>query len=313
MLYAQWQSSARDEDAADTHVYYSRSADGVVWSDPVALSRISDSAITTSGGWMHHGDTLVAFICVWPSVSNAPKSGYTEFVLSADGMHWSDRSAVTNAGGDTVPGIIEQDIHAYPGGRLITAFHVQPGLHATPYYTDDPMGVRGWRAGQMENLPSDAAMSRELEPAWFYRSDGAVVMSFRDQHSTFRKLASISYDTAKTWTTPVLVGTTDSRAKQCAGNLPDGIAYMVNNPSGNKNRFPLAITLSRDGFHFDSAHLLRAGGDDLQPMRYPGKYKRAGYSYPKSVIWDHYLYVSYATNKEDVELTRIPLAVLREE
>jgi hypothetical protein len=138
-------------------------------------------------------------------------------------------------------------------------------------------------------------------------------MIFRDQHSTFRKLASISYDTAKTWTTPVLVGTTDSRAKQCAGNLPDGIAYMVNNPSGNKNRFPLAITLSRDGFHFDSAHLLRAGGDDLQPMRYPGKYKRAGYSYPKSVIWDHYLYVSYATNKEDVELTRIPLAVLREE
>lgn len=110
--------------------------------------------------------------------------------------------------------------------------------------------------------------------------------------------------------TPALVDTPDSRAKQSAGNLPDGTAYMVNNPSGNKERFPLVITLSRDGFHFDKAFLLRSGGVDLQPQRFQGKYKRAGYSYPKSVIWGSYLYVSYATNKEDVEVTRIPISSL---
>lgn len=43
-----------------------------------------------------------------------------------------------------------------------------------------------------------------------------------------------------------------------------------------------------------------------------GKYKRIGYSYPKSVLWDNYLYVAYATNKEDIELTRIPLTSLSE-
>ena len=58
---------------------------------------------------------------------------------------------------------------------------------------------------------------------------------------------------------------------------------------------------------------MRAGGDDLQPLRYPGRYKRAGYSYPKSVIWENHLYVSYATNKEDVQYTRVPLdSLLRE-
>ena len=150
-------------------------------------------------------------------------------------------------------------------------------------------------------------MSREIEPSWFYRKDGAVVMVFRDQNSTFKKLASISRDDGLTWTTPTLVDTPDSRAKQSAGNLPDGTAFMVNNPSGNKNRFPLAITLSKDGFLFDKAFLLRSGDKDLQPMRFNGKYKRIGYSYPKSVIWGDYLYVSYATNKEDVELTRIPI------
>ena len=135
-------------------------------------------------------------------------------------------------------------------------------------------------------------------------------MIFRDQNNTFKKLASISRNNGETWTTPIIIDTPDSRAKQSAGNLPDGTAFMVNNPSGNKNRFPLVITLSKDGFIFDKAFLLRNGGEDLQPMKYNGKFKRAGYSYPKSVIWGNYLYVSYATNKEDVELTRIPIASL---
>lgn len=111
---------------------------------------------------------------------------------------------------------------------------------------------------------------------------------------------------------PQLVDTPDSRAKQSAGNLPDGTAFMVNNPSGSKTRIPLVVTLSEDGFLFDKAFLLRSGNEsDLQPMRFEGKYKRVGYSYPKSVIWNDYLYVSYATNKEDVELTRVPIESLK--
>lgn len=62
-----------------------------------------------------------------------------------------------------------------------------------------------------------------------------------------------------------------------------------------------------DGLHFDRAYLLRSGGNDLQPQRYPGKYKTLGYSYPKSMVHDGNLYVAYATNKEDVECTVIPL------
>jgi hypothetical protein len=75
-------------------------------------------------------------------------------------------------------------------------------------------------------------------------------------------------------------------------------------------RVPLAITLSRDGRAFERAFLLR-GQQDLQPLRHEGQYKRPGYHYPKSVIWKDHLYVAYATNKEDVQLTRVPLASLR--
>ena len=243
-----------------------------------------------------------------PPKKNGIKEGYTEYIASTDGIHWKSPQPLIKSNGKPVSGIIEQDVHALKSGRLITAFHMQPGLIVTPFYTDDPLGISGWKAGEMKNMPSiNKEISREIEPGWFYRKDSAIVMIFRDQGNTFKKLASISHDNGLTWTTPVIVDTPDSRAKQSAGNLPNGIAFMVNNPSGNKDRFPLVIALSQDGFLFDKAYLLRSGEKDLQPMRFIGKYKRVGYSYPKSIIWGDYLYVSYATNKEDVELTRIPI------
>ena len=101
----------------------------------------------------------------------------------------------------------------------------------------------------------------------------------------------------------------DSCAKQSAGNLSDGKAFLVNAPNTGKVRIPLALTLSKDGARFDRAFLLR-GQADLPPLRYPGKYKHPGFHYPKSVVWNGYLYVGYAVNKEDVGLTRVPLSSL---
>ena len=310
VLYAQWQSSSIDEDGADTQVFYSKSTDGKVWEKPIPLTTIEPQNIKTSGGWWSDGKTLVAYINIWPNEQNKPKQGQTQYLTSIDGIHWETPKPLRNDKNNPVLGIIEQDLRSLPNGRIVTAFHMQPGLIATPFYTDDPLGITGWKSGKMKNLPSkDASISRELEPSWFYRNDGAIVMIFRDQNGTFKKLASISHDNGLTWTTPTIVDTPDSRAKQSAGNLPDGTAFMVNNPTGNKNRFPLVISTSKDGFLFDKAYLLRSGGKDLQAMKTEGKYKRIGYSYPKSFVFENYLYVGYATNKEDVELTRIPLDI----
>jgi hypothetical protein len=307
-LYAQWQSSARDEDAPGTFVAYASSTDGEHWSAPVRLSP-PGRTMRTSGGWWTDGNTLVAYINVWPKGFDSGSGGYAEYRISTDGAHWSKPHRVLGADGKSVNGIIEQDPHALPDGRIVTAFHERPGLIVAPYYTDDPKGLSGWTKGIMKNLPQLGPQSRELEPSWFRRADGCLVMVFRDQESTFRQLASASCDRGATWTTPALTAMPDSRAKQSAGNLPDGTAFLVNAPSGNKTRLPLAVTLSADGILFDRAYLLR-GAANLQPLRNPGKYKRPGYHYPKSVLWNGHLYVAYATNKEDVELTRVLIAGL---
>lgn len=265
MLYAQWQSSSIDEDGADTQVFYSRSLNGQDWSKPTLLTDIWENGIKTSGGWWSDGDILVAYINVWPNKEEGPKEGFTQFVTSTDGIHWTMPRPVKDKDRQPVLGNIEQDVHALlPSGRLITAFHLQPGLTCKPFFTDDPLDIAGWTAGEMQSLSfANEYMSRQIEPSWFYRKDGAIVMIFRDQHSTFKKLAAISHENGVTWTAPALVDTPDSRAKQSAGNLPDGTAFMVNNPSGNRSRFPLVITLSRDGFLFDKAYLLRSGGAGL--------------------------------------------------
>jgi hypothetical protein len=87
--------------------------------------------------------------------------------------------------------------------------------------------------------------------------------------------------------------------------LPDGTAYLAGSPTGTKRRYPLAVLFSEDGVCFDKAILLRSGGTDLQPQRYPGKAKTLGYNYPKSMVYNGKLYVAYTTNKEDVECTII--------
>jgi len=87
MLYAQWQSSSIDEDGKDTQVLYSRSVNGKDWDEPKELTKKSEHQITTSGGWWSDGNTLVAYICVWPQENPDLKEGLTEFMTSGDGIH----------------------------------------------------------------------------------------------------------------------------------------------------------------------------------------------------------------------------------
>ena len=163
-LYAQWQSSKRDEDAPETYVAYSLSENFHDWAPRQTLAAPRTDAMVTSGGWWSDGDTLVAFINVWPHSKSGVRSGYTEYITSKDGRTWTAPSRVTDHSGRAIAGVIEQDPHKTSDGRLVTAFHIQPGLTASPYYTDDPLGISGWTRGEMQNLPSKGDVSRELEP-----------------------------------------------------------------------------------------------------------------------------------------------------
>ena len=306
-LYCMWQSSPKDEDSDDTWVAYSVSADeGATWRKPQPLALPSNNFYCTSGGWLVSGDTLIAFIDIWQKDLD-PRGARTCYTTSIDGQVWSQMQPVTMADGNVMEGVLEQDPYHLPDGRLVGAAHFMPGLHVCPVYTDNPRGTSGWRRAFFES-EDNGKQSRELEPSQYMQPDGTLVMLFRDQKSSFRKLASISTDRGESWTKPVLTNIPDARTKQCAGNLLDGTSFMVSCPANDKRRWPLVLQLSQDGRTFDKAILLRSGSSaDLPPRRYEGRYKTLGYSYPKAMIHNGNLYVGYSTNKEDVECTIIVL------
>ena len=307
VLYCMWQSSRINEDAPETCVVYSHSTDdGMTWTKPKILAQASDTAYCTSGGWMANGDTLTAFINIWPK-GIQPIGGYTYAIRSGDGKNWTAPHPVMMADGNRLDGVIEQDPYSLHDGRIVGAAHMQPGLHLAPIYTDNPSGCGGWHKGTMDTHDK-GKQSQELEPSIYMQSNGTLVMIQRDQNSSYRKMASLSHDRGETWTEPAVINIPDARVKQSAGNLPDGTAYMVGNPTGAKRRYPLVALFSNDGICFDKAILLRAGNSDLQPQRYPGKAKTLGYNYPKSMVYNGRLYVAYATNKEDVEITMLSLS-----
>ncbi|MDH7911669.1 exo-alpha-sialidase [Winogradskyella sp. SYSU M77433] len=309
VLYCQWQSSAEGEDSDDTWLAYSSSKDGKTWSKPMALAASIEDGYCTSGGWWTYKDSLIAYINVWPS-KVSPEGGYTYYKTSADGVNWSEKKPVLMADNSPINAVFEQDPHQLANGRIINAAHFQPGLMVSPVYTDDPKGVSGWTRASFTNNSAKNNVSQEIEPSSFVKRDSTLVMVFRDQFSSFQTLASISKDNGESWTTPVETTMPDSRSKQSAGNFPNGTAYIINNPVQTKSRMPLAITLSNDGNLFTNAFVLRKS-DDLKPLQYEGKYKRLGYHYPKSFIFNNNLYVSYTTSKENVEYTKVPLSSLK--
>ena len=237
-LYAQWQSSPKDEDTQDTWVAYSVSDDGLRWTPPAKLAPAGDAPqMHSNGGWWTDGETLVAFINVWPTGFQSGEGGYTDYMLSSDGQAWSSPRRVTGNDGQSGARHHRTGPACLPDGRLVTAFHTRPGLIVAPFFTDDPLGLSGWRRGRMENLAHDGRVSRELEPSLFLRGYCAV-MVFRDQASTYRQLASESCDAGETWTKPALTGMPDSRAKQSAGNLRRRIGVYRQCAAGPTNGAP---------------------------------------------------------------------------
>ena len=312
-LYCMWQTSAKDEDAEDTYVAYAVSTDGgMTWSEPMVLCPTVDNGYCTSGGWLATDNLLIGYINV-RTKDIANSGGFTQYVQSEDGLSWTQPHDVTMADGSQLNGIFEQDPHVLSDGRIIGAAHFQPGLKLCPIYTDDSTGRTGWTKGEFA-YTDNGTQSAELEPSFFQQQNGQLVMVMRDQKGSYQTLAATSNDRGETWTKAIKTNMPDSRAKQCAGNLPDGTVFYVNNPGRVTNssnttwRVPLALTLSADGKTFDRSYLLRSGkSGDYPARRYEGKAKTLGYSYPKALVHGGYLYVSYATNKDDAQLTRVPI------
>lgn len=318
-LYCMWQSDPQNEDYPETWVAMSKSTDnGATWSAPEVLDSLTaeqnaKEMYVSSGGWLVTEDSLIAYLNVQASESNLKKYGtrrYVAYRATADGEHWTESRPVLMEDGEPLYGIFEQDPRILPNGRIIGAAHFPTASNIAakmlmPIYTDDATSTRGWKKADFK-YTDKKSNSREMEPSWYMRGD-SIVMVMRDQNSTYRKLVSVSLDNGETWSKAVETNIPDSRAKQSAGNLTDGTAFLASNPTDSKNRWPMALLLSDDGETFNKGWLLRSK-DELPERKWTGKAKTLGFSYPKSIVYNNALWVAYSQNKEEVLITKVPLS-----
>ena len=117
-------------------------------------------------------------------------------------------------------------------------------------------------------------------------------------------------------------GFVNSNAKIWGQRLSDGTYATVYNPS--EYRWPLAISLSKDGLDYTTLSLVNG---EVTPLRHGGQYKSYGPQYVRGIEnneSDHSslftinsslprdLWVTYSNNKEDMWVSRIPVPVRME-
>lgn len=299
-FWAVWSSGRVDEDSSSQFIRYATSTDGFAWSESAVLASDPDGE---SGlwRWMASGiyvDNGRLYALGSLNQGNNPPGGpwanarLVRFVWT--GSAWKEDIIVA-----------ENCVVYFPPLRIEGRdFFVWRDSRAHFFTGYAPVGTTQWEVTRVPGPLPDYRMS---ETAAYVDPDGVVHLIIRDQGYTRRLYHSVSYDAGATWTIPAKTNYPDAASKNMAGRLTNGWYYLINNPkeSGTNARDPLAISFSRDGWTFSNPMALRK---NAPPLRYKGGAKGPhSFQYSHAIEHDGKLWVIYATNKEDIEISAFPI------
>lgn len=270
-------------------VSYSKSRDGINWSEPRDLAGPPDDGFgwIARGFWVYDGELLAL-----ATRYNAP--GYRgeglqlhafEMVKGLD-REWSHKGLVfDNAMNNFSPKQI-------PTGEWMMSRRDSVG---------DVYMLLGAQYGfdQWESYPVIGYQDEELhaeEPYWFVLADGNLVAFFRDNRGSGYLFRAFSSDNGRTWSRPVRTNFPDARSKFSGLQLSDGRYILVSNSNPEK-RDPMTIAISDDGMVFHTMGFL-VGNRTID--------------YPHVIEHDGYIYVAFNSAKQSVEVLKIDIEDLNQ-
>lgn len=300
-FWAIWSSGRLDEDSSSQLIRFATSADGLTWSESKVLAADPDGE-SGPWRWMASGiyadnDRLLALGSL--NQGNSPPGG-----------PWAKARLVrhvwTGGGWQEDRVVADNCVVYFPPLRVAGRdFFVWRDSRAHFFTGHSPAGADEWKVTRMPGPLPDYRMS---ETSAYVDPEGVVHLIIRDQGYTRRLYHAVSYDEGGTWTIPVKTNYPDAVSKNMSGRLSNGWYYLINNPkaTGSNPRDPLAITFSRDGWTFSHPLALRKNAPAL---RHKGGAKGAhSFQYAHAIEHDGKLWVIYATNKEDIEVSAYPIA-----
>jgi hypothetical protein len=330
VLFANWDTHARDENASGQHGVFRRSTDGGKTWSPVkvlfpplcanvpAAEPSQSTRFQTSYGFVVVEDSLYAVtdVAEWQRPDAKKIKPRIKIDLLCRAVHPDGALGNIFRLSDEAPAPVP-GFGAYPAG--------EPSLVAkiNAYFRQPAHAPQLSFGGNAHPNSDDRHGMSEPAPAWrlddgtwvkLYRDSGSIhARTLREEEASKsrRNYVAFSFDNGKSWTKPTRTSFPDACARSNAGRLPDGQVYVINNvlPLSTKKggRSLLAISLSRDGLTFDRMAVIRFVAPE---QRFKGRSKSIGYAYSHSTVVGEHLWVIYSVNKEDIEIARIPLSNL---
>lgn len=308
-----WSNGRKDEDAPGQRVLFSRSPDGLHWSEPMVLAhpslyRDDTLNVLTAAGFHSYRDTLVAYYGEYsPHKTNTCLWAKT----STDGLHWSKPINMH------LPVNPNQGPVAIANRRLIICGNF------TFSYTDDPLGIRNWhlRSFYADSLYTQdnpasfyaPAAKNKLPPlceaSFFQTPEGAIHAMLRVTGNGWkgRLWLTESKDNGEHWSLPVETAFTDNDSKFQFGKFPAGNTYFyvgIPDTLHHYARTPLVLALAQDGTVFNQEFII---ADEPYTLQKKGLWKGGQYGYPNALFLEGYLYVIVSRQKESIEVLKVTL------
>ncbi len=306
LFYASWSSASVGEEDPDQHIVYATSPDGHTWTAPQTLAPDPDGP-TGPQRWIARGlfvenNRLRALGALIESADYGQRGRgvvWKNLALHAftfNNKQWRDDGPIAPNAMNNFPPI------KIDGRLLMPARDAEMNMSVL---AAKKLAPNAWSATP---LFSEPPFHRMDEPTLYEAADRTLHLIIRDGARSRRLLRAISTDRGRTWSHPVLTDFPDATSKNFVIRLSTGAYVLINNPNPT-SRDPLSLALSPDGWQFSQPTPIR---HDAPPRRYAGRAKGSGsFQYPHALEHNGSLWIIYSTNKEDIEISEIPLSALR--
>lgn len=298
-FFAKWNDGYVGEDYPGQRVRYATSPDALSWSEPVDLTgRESDRRYTACGFWIRDGEMYA--LAALRDATGGPDTGRQPVLLAfkwdSRTKRFGERQVIAT---DYFPGNIPDRV---PDGDWLMLG--KGGVGSWGPMKTAKGGVKSMSDWTIRDLPGAGTLE---EAEWYALPNGHLVSHFRTRGTKPLYLARCySTDSGVTWSGPVVTNFPEQGARHHGVRLSNGLYALLVNPASD-HRIPFSIALSKDGLVYDRIANVRA--EDTQ-ARWKGRAKGKGYHYMRGFEHDGKLYTIYSINKEDIEVTIVPISEL---
>ncbi|POH69928.1 MULTISPECIES: sialidase family protein [Cryobacterium] len=317
------------EGSPDNGIFVAVREPGGSWGDPRPVVGTGDTADAVA-----HWNPVLAHAAdgsVWLFFKRGPRiSEWSTWLCTSadDGASWTEpREVVPGDTGGRGP-VKNPPVRAADGAWLAPASIESWAPNGAIWASFVDRSTDDGRTWNRVDIPVDRAQlsgAGVIQPALWVTGDtvGALLRS-----SEGHAYLAFSPDNGRTFTTAVPSTLPNNNSGLTVTQLPDGTLACVHNPTGTSwgARCPLAVSVSRDGLHWQTVAIVddgrmplggftpslpEASGTGFDPHDSGVRTDGTGeYSYPAAVVCDDDLFITYTWQRRGIVCATVPLALL---